>query len=66
MTDTFVLARWYREDGAIVTADEPIFEIENDMASIDVVAHATGRLRRLKREGENVRPGDEVARIEPV
>ncbi|OYV39830.1 MAG: acetoin dehydrogenase dihydrolipoyllysine-residue acetyltransferase subunit [Rhodospirillales bacterium 20-64-7] len=40
------LSRWLVEDGATVTAGEPIFEIETDKAAMEIDAAASGILRR--------------------
>ncbi len=64
MSDTAILARWHKRDGALVVAGEPICEIENDSASADVAAPRSGILRQLKQEGESVRIGDELAQID--
>jgi pyruvate/2-oxoglutarate dehydrogenase complex dihydrolipoamide acyltransferase (E2) component len=61
---TAVLARWYVADGSHVDAGDRLCEIETDLASTDVAAPSPGTLRHLKREGDVVRPSDEVARIE--
>ena len=65
MSDTAILVRWHKSDGALVIAGEPICEIETEKATTDVAAPQAGILRQLKREGESVRIGDEVAKIDP-
>lgn len=57
------IARWLVEDGAIVTAGQVIFEIDNDKAAVEVEAPAPGRLHHLAPEGAEVDVGAEVARI---
>jgi pyruvate/2-oxoglutarate dehydrogenase complex dihydrolipoamide acyltransferase (E2) component len=58
------LARWYKPDGARIKIGERICELESEMAAVDLVASESGILRHLKREGDPVRPGESVARIE--
>ena len=57
------IARWLVEDGAMVTAGQVIFEIDNDKAAVEVEAPAPGRLHHLAPEGAEVDVGAEVARI---
>src|SRR5262245_17566412 len=58
------IARWLKSDGAAVKADEPVFELETDKASTEIVAPADGVLHILAKEGETVRIGAIVARVE--
>lgn len=64
------IARWLRDDGALVTADEPICELETEEATVEFEAPETGILRRLAKAGDKVGTpeGDlkEFARIDPV
>lgn len=57
------IARWLVEDGATVTAGQVIFEIDNDKAAVEVEAPASGTLRHMAAEGDEVDVGAEVARI---
>jgi pimeloyl-ACP methyl ester carboxylesterase len=57
------ISRWLAEDGAMVTQGQVIFEIENDKAAVEVEAPATGVLRHLAAEGDEVEVGAEVARV---
>ncbi|MEZ5755603.1 MAG: acetoin dehydrogenase dihydrolipoyllysine-residue acetyltransferase subunit [Paracoccaceae bacterium] len=57
------IARWLVEDGAMVTAGQVIFEIDNDKAAVEVEAPAPGRFHHLAPEGAEVDVGAEVARI---
>ena len=57
------IARWLVEDGAMVTAGQVIFEIDNDKAAVEVEAPAPGRLHHLAPEGAEADVGAEVARI---
>jgi 2-oxoglutarate dehydrogenase E2 component (dihydrolipoamide succinyltransferase) len=60
------IARWMKPDGAQVKIDEPVFELETDKASTEIAAPADGVLHILAKEGETVRIGAVVARIEPA
>lgn len=49
------IVRWYRNENEMVTAGEPILEIETDKANIDVEAPASGVLVAI-----SAKPGDVV------
>ncbi len=57
------ISRWLVEEGAIVSAGQVLFEIENDKAAVEVEAPAAGILRGLVAEGVQVEVGNPVARI---
>src|SRR5215211_2112580 len=59
-----VLIKWHKNDGATVTDQEPVAELETDKANVDVPAPAAGVLRRVKNEGDTVAIGDTIARID--
>ena len=59
-----VLAEWLVEDGAQVTAGQPIFELESDKSTNEVESPATGTLKILKPAGENYEVGTVVGIIE--
>jgi 2-oxoglutarate dehydrogenase E2 component (dihydrolipoamide succinyltransferase) len=59
-----VVARWLKQDGEHVDADEPIVEIETEKAAMEITAEASGRLRVLEPVGARVAVGAIVARIE--
>jgi 2-oxoglutarate dehydrogenase E2 component (dihydrolipoamide succinyltransferase) len=58
------LNRWFKPDGAFVTADEPLFEMGTDKASQEVVAPVSGVVKHLVKEGETVAIGAVVAEID--
>jgi 2-oxoglutarate dehydrogenase E2 component (dihydrolipoamide succinyltransferase) len=58
------LNRWFKPDGAFVTADEPLFEMGTDKAAQEVVAPASGVVKHLVAEGATVAIGAVVARID--
>lgn len=60
-----ILTRWYRSDGDVVAAGEPLCEIVTEYAILEVEAPRAGILRRLKYAGQHILQGDVVARVEP-
>ncbi len=61
-----VLAEWFKQDGDIVRKDEPLFVIETDKVTLEVVAEADGVLRITVQAGETVAIGAVVGSIEPA
>ncbi len=59
-----VLAQWFKTDGDRVRKDEPLFVIETDKVTLEVVAPADGTLRIMAAEGETVAIGAVVATID--
>ena len=47
-----VLSRWLAEDGAVVTAGQPLYEFESEKSVQEIEAPASGRLRILGIIGE--------------
>jgi 2-oxoglutarate dehydrogenase E2 component (dihydrolipoamide succinyltransferase) len=60
-----VIVRWMKRDGEPVAADEPLLELETDKASVEIPAPAAGIVAVLAKEGQTVRVGEVVARIDP-
>ncbi len=58
-----VITRWLKESGDAVAADDILFELETDKATMEIPAEAAGRLEILKQAGETVEVGTVVARI---
>jgi 2-oxoglutarate dehydrogenase E2 component (dihydrolipoamide succinyltransferase) len=58
------LARWLRKDGDAVQADDPIFELETEKATTEVVAPASGTLKIKVAEGKTVPIGAVVGSVE--
>ena len=58
------VAKWLKPDGAQVTRDEVIAELESDKATFELPAEAAGTLRHAVKEGETIGIGAVVARIE--
>ncbi len=59
-----VLAQWFKQDGDRVRKDEPVFLIETDKVTLEVVAESGGVLKILVPEGETVPIGAVVGNIE--
>ena len=58
-----VIAKWFKQNGDAVEADEILFELETDKASMEIPAEAAGTLEILKPEGSEVEVGTVVGRI---
>jgi 2-oxoglutarate dehydrogenase E2 component (dihydrolipoamide succinyltransferase) len=59
-----ILAQWYKNDGDPVKKDEPLFVIETDKVTLEVVAEAEGILSITVSEGETVAIGAVVGTID--
>jgi len=59
-----VIARWAREDGETVAADDVLLELETDKASMEIPAERGGVLHIVRAAGETVAVGDVVATID--
>ena len=59
-----LLVSWYVDDGASVTADQVVAEVQVDKVAADVVAPTSGVLHRLVGEETVMRQGEVIARIE--
>ena len=60
-----VIVRWMKRDGETVAVDEPLLELETDKASVEIPAPTAGVIAVLAKEGQTVRVGEVVARIDP-
>jgi 2-oxoglutarate dehydrogenase E2 component (dihydrolipoamide succinyltransferase) len=61
-----VLAEWFKQDGEAVRKDDPLFVIETDKVTLEVVAEADGILKIAVQAGETVAIGAVVGVIEPA
>jgi 2-oxoglutarate dehydrogenase E2 component (dihydrolipoamide succinyltransferase) len=59
-----LLGVWNKPDGAYVKAGDPIFEIETDKVTAEVVAESAGQLKHLAKAGDTVQIGQVVASID--
>lgn len=58
------LASWFVEDGALVTKNQEVGEIESEKATLPLIAEQSGQIKILVKEGETVNVGDLVASID--
>ena len=58
-----VLSKWYKKTGDTVKVNEPLFEVETEKATTEVVASHAGVLTTLIAEGEKVLIGTVVGNI---
>lgn len=58
------LSQWLKEDGDIVSLDEPICEFESDKATLEFPAEAAGKLIYVAAEGDDLEIGALVAKID--
>ena len=61
-----VLAEWFKQDGDTVRKDEPLFVIETDKVTLEVVAEADGVLEIGVQAGETVAIGAVVGFLAPA
>jgi 2-oxoglutarate dehydrogenase E2 component (dihydrolipoamide succinyltransferase) len=59
-----LLAQWFKNDGDAVKKDEPLFVIETDKVTLEVVAEADGVLSIQIAEGETVAIGTVVGTLD--
>ena len=59
-----LLAQWFKSEGELVKKDEPLFVIETDKVTLEVVAEADGVLSVKVPEGETVNIGAVVGTVD--
>jgi 2-oxoglutarate dehydrogenase E2 component (dihydrolipoamide succinyltransferase) len=59
-----LLAEWLRQDGEVVTADEPLFVLETDKVTMTINAEHAGRLKVLVPAGGQITIGQVVGSID--
>ena len=57
------IARWLKQDGDVVNAEEPVLELETDKATMEIPAGASGQISIIEPQGAVVHVGTVVARI---
>lgn len=63
---TSTLQRWLKQPGETVQAHEPVAELETDKVVMELAAPTSGTVAELlKEEGDEIEPGEVVARIQP-
>ncbi len=58
-----VLVEWYKKDGDAVKKDDPLFVLETDKVTLEIVAEDSGILKIIVKEGETVSIGAVVGTI---
>lgn len=58
------IAQWLKQDGDYVEMDEAVAELESDKATVELNAEASGILKILVEEGEDVEIGSVVASVD--
>ena len=58
------LTDWLVEDGATVTAGDPLYMLESDKVENEIAAPASGVLRQKAAAGESYAVGTEIGTIE--
>ena len=61
-----LLAQWFKADGDLVKNEEPLFVLETDKITLEVVAEADGILSIKVPEGETVAIGAVVGTLDPA
>src|SRR5712672_2296458 len=59
-----VVSVWHKKSGEFVNAGEPLFTLETDKVSTEIVAEKAGLLETLVKEGQEVKIGEVVATID--
>ncbi len=61
--DSYVILEWFADDGAEVTADEPLVLLETSKAVEEITAPHSGALRVLRPASSECSPGEVIATI---
>ncbi|MDQ2659406.1 MAG: 2-oxoglutarate dehydrogenase complex dihydrolipoyllysine-residue succinyltransferase [Verrucomicrobiota bacterium] len=59
-----IVSVWHKKDGEQVKAGDPLFTLETDKVSTEIVAEKGGLLKTLANEGQEVKIGEVVATID--
>ena len=59
-----LLAQWFKSDGDTVKQDEPLFVIETDKVTLEVVSEAAGVLSIKVQEGKTIAIGTVIGSID--
>src|SRR4051812_41649875 len=59
-----IVSAWHKKSGEFVNEGEPLFALETDKVSTDIVAEKSGVLETKVSEGEEVKIGEVVAVID--
>ena len=58
------IGAWLVEDGALVTKDQEVAEVESDKATLTIVAVESGKIKIMAAEGDSIPVGDVVCSID--
>ncbi len=58
------IGAWLVEDGALVTKDQEVAEVESDKATLTIIAVESGKIKILAAEGDSIPVGDVVCTID--
>src|ERR1051326_3218391 len=58
------ISRWLKKDGEYVNKDEEVLEIDSDKATLTVSAEQGGALTQTAKDGEVVKVGSSVGKID--
>lgn len=58
------IGAWLVEDGALVTKDQEVAEVESDKATLTIVAVESGKIKIMATEGDSIPVGDVVCTID--
>ena len=61
-----VVSVWHKKSGEQVNAGDPLFTLETDKVSTEIVAEKSGRLETIAAEGQEVKIGEVVATIDEL
>src|SRR5246500_4126525 len=59
-----VISAWHKKSGDFVNEGEPLFALETDKVSTDIVAEKSGMLETRVSEGQEVKIGEVIAIID--
>src|SRR4030095_10964940 len=59
-----VVSAWHKKSGELVNEGEPLFALETDKVSTDIVAEKSGLLETKVPEGQEVKIGEVIAVID--
>ena len=58
-----ILKRWFKPDGALVHLEDVVALLQSRLASVEIVAEHSGRLRHNVAVGTAVKAGDVLGRV---
>ena len=58
------IGEWFKKDGDYVTKDDLLLELETEKVNVELNAEASGRLTILAKDGETVKVGAVIGRID--